>query len=196
MALNYIQTYLLTGVLPSILFPMLIALAAGLGMARWRRILVVLVIVGLALFVSGALVLIISAMPGPGYASYPESTASSDVPFIALLQSFATPAIIVSTAFIGAGEVLALILAARSRSWRWFSVLIVAALIQHLAIQFALSPFGLIAFGTGTSRALQIFYSPAYRIPTYGIASLAMLVLVLYAVVGARASTILDSATD
>lgn len=64
------QNFLLVYILPNIVYPLLIALVAILGIARWRRALLMLALVTLALLNCGN-----------RYASYPKSRHSAFPPY-------------------------------------------------------------------------------------------------------------------
>jgi hypothetical protein len=53
--LSQVQIYLLEDILPSILFPLLIALVAVLGIDRWRRTIVILASIALLFLILGVL---------------------------------------------------------------------------------------------------------------------------------------------
>lgn len=121
------QSFWLASVLPSTLFILLIALVAVLGVARWPRTL------------------------------------------------------------------LALVLAARSRNWGWFSVILLAAIISALAANFAFSLYGLLVFAS-SSQAYQTYLQPPYIIITSVIASLNILAILLYALLGQRETAVVPDA--
>jgi hypothetical protein len=56
------QNFLLVYVLPNIVYPLLIALVTILGIARWRRTLLVLALVTLALLIVGIVTLRIQSL--------------------------------------------------------------------------------------------------------------------------------------
>jgi hypothetical protein len=170
------QSYVLVIVLPNILLPFLIVLAAGIGIARWRRMILVLAIVALALFIFGAVFL--------------RFTINGDQSewLMYRLQSYATPAINSSGVISAVGVFLALILAARSHKWRWFIVLAVAEAISALAGLVAFSSYGLEIF-VGSEQALSLFLSQLFAIFGGILAGLAMVAQLLYALIGSKTAT-------
>jgi hypothetical protein len=173
-----LQNYLLASVLPSVVVPLLIALVAILGVARWRRTLLVLALVELIFLVLGAVALrtftfgAVSTLP---------------VRVLEFLQEVGTPLIVMSVSIATVGLFLALTLAARARRWGWFVALLLAAIISVLAAGFSFSPVPLIAlFGYDTAQALRALSEPLYIIVSNGLAALTMLVQLLYAIFGPR----------
>lgn len=170
------QNFLLTIELPGIVFPLLIALVAILGIARWHRTLLVLALVALVLRILGILFLrmlylgVESALPGS---------------VIEFLQALGIPTVTVSFSVTTVGAFLALVLAARERAWAWFVVILLAAIISILAGNFALSPYGLIVL-VGSARAMQIYTDLLYVVITNVIAGLTILAQLLYALIGPR----------
>lgn len=169
------QTFVLQIVLPALLFPFLIVLAAGIGIPHWRRMLLVLTLVALALLIFGAVFL--------------RFTINGDQSewFMYDLQAYATPAINLSGVFSRVGAFLALVSVARSRRWSWFIVLAVAAILSALAGMVAFSSEGLELF-VGSEQALSLFRSPLFAIVMNTLAGLTILVQLLYALIGPRTS--------
>lgn len=183
--MSQIPNYLLLSVLPSVLLPLLIALIAILGVARWRRTVVTLTIIALLLLNIGVLAL---RAPFLRSASFPSQFAFTYLPTIA--------GSVIDCAFVIAevGIFLTLVLSARSRRWGWFTALLIAAVISMLAAQFAFSSFPLFIF-IGIERAQTLFSAPLYAVITTVLASIAMLAQLLYALFGARPAAPATTAT-
>lgn len=173
---SQVQNFLFAYLLPNVLLPLVIAVVAILGVARWRRTLLALAIAELALFTLGIASLRIFIL-GVGRVL--------PIPIIEFVTELGAPLINISIAITWIGALLALTLSARAHSWGWFVALLLTAIISIVAIEFAFSPYGLIVF-YGTSRALQIFTVPQYEIITNGLAGLTILVQLLYAIFGRR----------
>ena len=171
------QTYVIVSLIPTVLFPLLIMLAASLGISRWRRLLLVLSLVALVLLAFGALFLR-TIVDDHFSSSFPDS-------IINLFQPLAAPAIIYSSLVGHVGAFLALVLAARARGWGWFSVLAVTTLISALATLFAFNSYGLELF-SGSERALSVYLSPLYGVVMTVIVGLALIAQALYALFGQR----------
>ena len=175
---SLLQNFLLGSVLPSLVVPLLIALVAILGVARWRRALLVLALVELIFLVLGVLALRIFAFG---------AVSTLPVRVFEFLQGVGTPLVAISVSSATIGLFLALTLAARARRWGWFVALLVAAIISVLASGFAFSPVPLIAlFGYDTAQALHVFAEPLYTIVSNGLAALTMVAQLLYAIFGPR----------
>lgn len=169
---------LLGSVLPSLVVPLLIALVAILGVARWRRTLLVLALVELIFLALGVLALRIFTVG---------AVSTLPVGVFEFLQEVGTPLVIMSVSSATIGLFLALTLAARARRWGWFVALLLAAVVSALATEFAISPLPLIAlFGYDTAQALRALSEPLYAIVSNGLAALTMLVQLLYAIFGPR----------
>ena len=173
------QNFLLGTVLPSTLFILLVALVAILGAARWRRTLLVLALVALALRLLG--ILIAHFLLGGMERFLPVGVSE----FLLVIGS---PTINLSISVTTVGVFLALVLAAQARSWGWFTSILLAAIISALAANFAFSLYGLLVFAP-TSQAYQIYLQPTYIIITNVIAGLNILAILLYALVGPTATT-------
>ncbi len=180
--MSQVQIYLLEDVLPSILFPLLIALVAILGIDRWRRTIVILASIALLLIIVGILTL--------------------RVHFLNIFLPTIAISVILSGLIISEVSIfLALVLAARSRHWGWFTTLLIAAVISTLASPFVTSYLAFYIF-FGLERAQTLFSAPLYAIITTACASLTIVAQLLYALVGPRetvpspASATLASADD
>lgn len=175
---SLLLSILLGSVLPSLVVPLLIALVAILGVARWRRTLLVLALVELIFLALGVLALRIFTFG---------AVSTLPVGVFEFLQEVGTPLVIMSVSSATIGLFLALTLAARARRWGWFVVLLLAAVVSALATEFAISPLPLIAlFGYDTAQALRALSEPLYAIVSNGLAALTMLVQLLYAIFGPR----------
>ncbi len=168
------QSFLFATVLPGIVFPLLIALVAVLGIARWPRTLLVLALVALAFRLLG--IVITHFLLGGLERVLPLRVSE----FLLVIGS---PIINLSIIVTTVGVFLALVLAARARSWGWFAVILSAVIVSALASSFAFSLYGLLVF-TPTSQAYQIYLQPPYIIITNVIAGLNILALLLYALLG------------
>lgn len=175
---SLLLSILLGSVLPSLVVPLLIALVAILGVARWRRTLLVLALVELIFLALGVLALRIFTFG---------AVSTLPVGVFEFLQEVGTPLVIMSVSSATIGLFLALTLAARARRWGWFVALLLAAVVSALATEFAISPLPLIAlFGYDTAQALRALSEPLYAIVSNGLAALTMLVQLLYAIFGPR----------
>jgi hypothetical protein len=175
---SLLLSILLGSVLPSLVGPLLIALVAILGVARWRRTLLVLALVELIFLALGVLALRIFTFG---------AVSTLPVGVFEFLQEVGTPLVIMSVSSATIGLFLALTLAARARRWGWFVALLLAAIVSALATEFAISPLPLIAlFGYDTAQALRALSEPLYAIVSNGLAALTMLVQLLYAIFGPR----------
>lgn len=175
---SLLLSILLGSVLPSLVVPLLIALVAILGVARWRRTLLVLALVELIFLALGVLALRIFTVG---------AVSTLPVGVFEFLQEVGTPLVIMSVSSATIGLFLALTLAARARRWGWFVALLLAAVVSALATEFAISPLPLIAlFGYDTAQALRALSEPLYAIVSNGLAALTMLVQLLYAIFGPR----------
>ncbi len=182
--MSQLPTYVLLIVVPSVLLPLLIALVAILGIARWRRTALALAIIALLLMIVGVLALRIPFLNSAGFQS---QFAFTYLPTIA--------GSVIDCAFV-IGEVgifLTLVLSARSRHWGWFTALLIAAVVSMLAAQFAFSYFPLYAF-LDIERAQELFTALLYAIITTILAGLAMVAQLLYALVGPRATAVVPDA--
>lgn len=171
-----IQNFLFAYMLPNFLAPLVIAVVAILGVARWRPTLLALAIAELLLLVLGILALRILILGAGRFLS---------IPFIEFVGELGAPLINISIAITWIGALLALTLSARAHSWGWFVALLLASIISVLAIEFAFSPYGLIVL-YGSSRAGEIFAETPYIIVTNSLAALTMLVQLLYAIFSRR----------
>ena len=181
-----LRNFLLVSVLPNILFPLLVALVAALGVNRWRRTLLWFSISGLILFIVSVLLL------RPPVVSVGIRLFGSLIEFLYVIAS---PS--VTTCFI-LGEIggfMAIVLAARSRSWGWFTILLVTALITAVGGLFAFSPYALTIFGAA-NQARDTFYTPLYAIITGVPTGLSLLTQLLYAFFGPRDSAPSAAATE
>lgn len=178
------QQFLLVILLPAVLAPLLMGLAAGLGIARWRGTLLVFALIALTLYIVSAVIFYILnvsmfnerlGLPGP------DALAN-----IERLQQISVYAYVYSGVFGAISVFLALVLAGRARQWGWFTFLLIAAVLSAIAIEFALSISGLGIFVKDDKRALEIFSTSLYTIIVNALAMLSLLVQVAYAIFGAR----------
>lgn len=174
------QNFWLASVLPGIVFPLLIALVAVLGVARWPRTLLVLALVALALRLLG---IVISHFLLGGIEHV------LPLPVSEFLLVIGSPIVNLSISVTTVGVFLALALAARARSWAWLTVILLAAIISSLAGNFAFSLYGLLVFAP-SSQAYQTYLQPPYVIVTNVIAGLNILVILLFALLGQRETSI------
>jgi len=176
---SLLQNFLLATVLPDIVFPLLIALVAILGLARWPRALLVLGLVALVLRFLG--IVMTHFLLGGMERVLPLQVSE----FLLVIGS---PVINLSISVTTVGGFLALILAARARSWYWFAAILLATIVSALASNFAFSVYGLLVF-TGTPPAYQTYLEPSYIIITNVIAALNIVAILLYALVGPKTTT-------
>jgi len=172
------QSFLLGNVLPSSLFILLIALVAILEAAHWPRALLVLALVALTLRVLGIVITRILLVSQ----------------FLLVISS---PIINLSISVTIVGVFLALILAARARSWYWFAAILLAAIFGALGANFAFSIYGLRVFlGTdsGVQLVSQIYLDPWYIVVSNVIAGLGILMILLYALLGQRQTAVAPAA--
>ncbi len=181
-----VQNFLLASLLPSTVFILLIGLVALLGIARWRRTLLVLALVALALRVLG---IVLIYMPYWGVAH------TLPIPVIELLLTSGSPMVNLSINVTTVGIFLALVLAARGRLWGWFAAILLAATIGSGAVNFAFSYYGLLVF-LGTPRAMQLYAQPSYVIITNVIAGLNIVVMLLYALLSPRTTAAMPTAVS
>ena len=174
-----LRQFLLATVLPSVVFPLLVALVAALGINRWRRALLWLSIIGLILFIISALLLRIQ---------FANLGVRFPTTVISLLDMVVSPAVSVSFILNEIGAIIALTLATRSHSWAWFINLLIATLISSGAGLFAFSPYALIVFGN-YSQSQSVFYQPLYVLITVVPAGLSLLAQLLYALIGPQTAT-------
>lgn len=173
------QNFWLASVLPGIVFPLLIALVAVLGVARWPRTLLALALVALALRILG--IVIAHFLLGGMERVLPPRVSE----FLLLIGS---PIINLSISVTTVGVFLALVLSARARSWGWFSVILLAVIVSAFATNFAYSLYGLLVF-VGTPQAYQTYLQPPYIIITNVVASLNIVAILLYALIGPKTTT-------
>lgn len=171
-----VQYFLLVSILPTVLFILLVALAAVLGIARWRGAILALALVALLLWILGFFVF---------NALNQNTNVGGLTSSYTLLQWLAAPSIFVSSVVGDVGAILALIVSARSRAWGWFVVLIIATLVSAVARQFAFSIYPLFMF-VGNQRATEISHMMSYMIVVSVLACLTILAQLLYALFGAR----------
>jgi hypothetical protein len=180
-----VQIYLLEDILPSILFPLLIALVAVLGSDRWRRTIVILTSIALLFLVLGVLTLRVHYL----------SPDSSRLQFVSIfvLPTIATSVILCGLIIETIGIFLALVLSARSRHWGWFTTLLIAAVISTLAGPFVTSYLAFYIF-FGLERAQELFTAPLYAVITTILAGLAMVAQLLYALIDPKTTIAVTTA--
>jgi len=163
----------------------LIALVAVLGSDRWRRTIVILTIIALLFLVLGVLTLRVHYL----------SPDSSRLQFVSIfvLPTIATSVILCGLIMGTVGIFLALVLAARSRHWSWFTTLLIAAVISTLAGPFITSYLALYFF-FGLDHAQTLYTAPLYAIVTTILAALAMVTQLLYALTGPRDTALVATA--
>lgn len=178
------QMFVLMGVVPSVLFTVLIVLTAGLGIARWRRMTQVLSVIAIALLIFGAVFL----------RSIVDVQLSNRIPdaLVYSFQPYATPAILYSSSIGGLGAFLALVLAARSRNWTWFTILAAAEIISTLAALAAFDNYNLEIF-LGSERALNLFLSPLYAVIMSALVGLTLVAQLLYTFISPDATPVAAS---
>jgi len=178
------QEYLLLTLLPTVLTLLLIGLAAGLGIVRWRWTLLVYALIALALYLFSAVVFyIVNVTMFTVRLGLPDATTSE---MITHLQQYSVLAAIYSVRFGIVSAFLALALAGRARQWSWFTILLLAAVVSAIAVQFALDLRGIGIFITDGRRALETFSSPLYTIVVNALALLTLIAQALYAIFAAR----------
>jgi hypothetical protein len=178
------QEYLLLTLLPTVLTLLLIGLAAGLGIVRWRWTLLVYALIALALYLFSAVVFyIVNVTMFTVRLGLPDATTSE---MITHLQQYSVLAAIYSVRFGIVSAFLALALAGRARQWSWFTILLLAAVVSAIAVQFALDLRGIGIFITDGRRALETFSSPFYTIVVNAFAMLTLIAQALYAIFAAR----------
>lgn len=183
--MSQVQIYLLEDILPSILFPLLIALVAVLGSDRWRRTIVILASIALLFLILGVLTWRVHLLSADRFG----------LQFINIFLPTIATSVILSGLIIGDVSIfLALVLSARSRHWSWFTTLLIAAVISTLAGPFVTSYLALYFF-FGLERAQTLYTAPLYAIITTILASLAMVTQLLYALIGARTAIPATTAT-
>lgn len=187
------QEYLLLTLLPAVLTLLLIGLAAGLGIARWRWTLLAYALIALALYLFSAVVFYIVnvtmfnvrlGLAGPGL---PDATTTE---MITHLQQYSVLTAIYSVRFGIVSAFLALALAGQARQWSWFTILLLAAVVSAIAVQFALDLRGIGIFITDGRRALETFSSPLYTIVVNTLAMLTLIAQALYAIFAARTTAV------
>lgn len=183
------QEYLLLSLLPNVLTLLLIGLAAGLRIVRWRWTLLVYALIALALYLFSAVVFYIVnvtlfnerlGLAGPGLPD------ASTMATITHLQQYSLLAAIYSVRFWIVSAFLALALAGRARQWTWFTVLLLASVVSAIAVQFALDVRGIGIFIKDGRQALEMFSSPLYTIVVNALALLTLVAQILYATLAAR----------
>ena len=178
------QEYLLLTLLPTVLTLLLIGLAAGLGIVRWRWTLLVYALIALALYLFSAVVFyIVNVTMFTVRLGLPDATTSE---MITHLQQYSVLAAIYSVRFGIVSAFLALALAGRARQRSWFTILLLAAVVSAIAVQFALDLRGIGIFITDGRRALETFSSPLYTIVVNALALLTLIAQALYAIFAAR----------
>jgi hypothetical protein len=185
--------YVLLTLLPAVLTLLLFGLAAGLGISRWRWTLLVYALIALALYLFSAVVFYIVnvtmfterlGLAGPGLPD------ASTLEAITHWQQYSVLAAIYSVRFGIVGAFLALVLAGRARQWSWFTILLLAAVVSAIAVQFALDLRGIGIFINDGRRALETFSSPLYTIVVNALALLTLVAQILYATLAARTTPV------
>lgn len=177
------QSAVLLLVLSAFLTPILVAVVALIGLARARKTILVLAIVGLLLFLSaeiGSRVLL--------------SLANAGVPvgLLTALQSLGSPMIQLGAALGSVGGILGLIRTAQIRRWRWFGGIFAAMLVTGLGGLFLnYYPISLII---GTQRAFALFYTSTFTIITIALFCASFVAQITYGIFGPDEPT--SSQTD
>src|SRR5690349_4098801 len=135
------QEYSLLTLLPAVLTLLLIGLAAGLGIVRWRWTLLVYALIALALYLFSAVVFYIVNVTMLNVRLGLPDAATSDL--ITHLQQYSLLTAIYSIRFGIVSAFLALALAGRARQWSWFTILLLSAVVSAIAVQFALDLRGI-----------------------------------------------------
>ncbi len=183
------QEYLLLNLLPAVLTLLLVGLAAGLGIVRWRWTLLVYALIALALYLFSAVVFYIVnvtmfterlGLAGPGLPD------ASKMDMITHLQQYSLLTALYSVRFWIVSAFLAIVLAGRARQWTWFTVLLLTAVVSAIAVQFALDLRGIGIFIKDGRQTLEMFSSPLYTIVVNALAMLTLVAQVLYATLAAR----------
>jgi len=186
------QEYLLFTLLPAVLTLLLIGLAAGLGAGRWRWTLLVYALIALVLYLFSAIVFYIVnvamfnvrlGLSGPGLPD------ASTMETINNLRQYSVLTAVYSVRFGIVSAFLALVLAGWARQWTWFTIILLAAVVSVIAVQFALDFRGIGLFITDGRRTLEIFSSPLYTIVVNALAMLTLIAQIIYATLVARTTT-------
>jgi hypothetical protein len=167
------QSAVLTTALSAILRPILVAAAALIGLARARKTVLVLAVVGLLLYLTAQIVL---------RSLFSLANAGVPVGILTTSQSLGPLAISAGAQAGSVGGFLALIRTAQIRRWRWFGGLLAAVLVSAVAGLF-LNAFVVSQF-TGTQRALELLVTPPYAIITNAVFCVSFLAQILYGIFG------------
>lgn len=167
---NYTILYFL---LPAVLSPILAAVVAAIGLRRWRPTILTLAIVGLILSLVGAVL-----FHNPLFDTSAHDVLNSSRN---LMQEVIAAAALKSSIVIGGiGVFYALILTARAQRWGWFTAITVAAVISAIAGVALLSPSILFDF-LSNEQAHSLASVPGFKFIMYTIASLSLIVMILFA---------------
>ncbi|HEU4783716.1 MAG TPA: hypothetical protein VFS83_10280 [Ktedonobacterales bacterium] len=178
------QEYLLLTLLPAVLTLLLIGLAAGLRTGRWRWTLLIYALIALALYLFSAVVFyIVNVSMFSVRLGLPDASTAD---MITHLGQYSVLAAIYSVRFGIVSAFLALVLAGRARQWSWFTIILLAAVVSAIAVQFALDLRGIGIFIKDGRRTLEIFSSPLYTIVVNALAMLTLIAQILYATFAAR----------
>ncbi|HEY7339494.1 MAG TPA: hypothetical protein VH591_01325 [Ktedonobacterales bacterium] len=181
------QEYLLFTLLPAVLTLLLIGLSAGLGIVRWRWTLFVYALIALALYLFSAVVFyIVNVTMFNVLLGLPDA---STMEAITHLQQYSLLTAVYSVRFGIVSAFLALVLAGRARQWSWFTILLLAAVVSAIAVQFALDLRGIGLFIKDGRRTLEVFSSPLYTIVVNALAMLTLIAQIIYATLVARTTT-------
>lgn len=181
-----VRSFLLGTLLPTVLTPLLIGLAVGLGSSRWRRAIFVYALVALLLYLFAAVIFYIVDVTM--FAERLSATDTSATSPVMSLLPYAVPAVYCSSVLGTVGAFLALVLARRARRWGWFTILLSAMLISAIAVLFALSAISLTLFIKDDKQAIELFSSSFYTVIVDILVILTMIAQLAFALFGPRES--------
>lgn len=174
--------------LPSVLFAVLAILVAAVGIARWRPVMVIASLVGLALLVVGG-ILSHSPVAATASAALAESSVSSTQ------QVFAIAALRSGIVLGMLAAFYTLIVAARSHQWGWFLGIGLAAIIGAAAGVLVQSPS--IWFDVlGDQQAHAIASAPSYMLIGSVVAGLPLIVVLLDGLLGNPTPEMMRASND
>lgn len=164
--------------LPALLFPILAAVVAAIGLRRWRPSILALAIASLILLLVGAL-LFSSPLFARSLTEILESTHKQTQQFIAATS-------LQSSMVVGSiGVFYALIQTARVQGWGWFTAITAAAIISTTASMTIVNP-GILFDTLSNDQVHSLASAPGFKIIIYILASLSLIVILLYALLSRR----------